>query len=44
VVRSVSQLRDRQRIVTEVADGHFESDVVNLRQLELFDEPWENGS
>jgi exodeoxyribonuclease VII large subunit len=44
VVRSPAQLRDRQRIVTEIAAGEFESEVVNLRQLELFDEPWENGS
>lgn len=36
VVRSVAELRDGQRVVTEVADGTFESDVVNLRQLELF--------
>ncbi len=37
VVRSIGQLRDRQRLVTEVADGKFESEVVNLRQLELFE-------
>jgi len=36
VVRSVTALRDGQRVVTEVTDGTFESDVVNLRQLELF--------
>jgi len=39
VVRSVKQLRDRQRLVTELADSRFESEVFNLRQLELFDEP-----
>ncbi|MCH9003587.1 MAG: hypothetical protein IIC02_13535, partial [Planctomycetes bacterium] len=37
VVRSVRDLDDRQRIVTELADGEFEADVVNLKQLELFD-------
>lgn len=42
VVRSVSQLEDHERIVTELADGEFEAEVVNLRQLELFDKPWVN--
>lgn len=37
VVRSTGELRDRQRLVTELADGEFESEVVNLNQLELFD-------
>lgn len=37
VVRSIRQLRDRQRLVTEVADGKFESEIVNLKQLELFE-------
>jgi len=37
VVRSVSEVDDRARVVTEVADGEFESEVVNLRQLELFE-------
>ena len=37
VVRSLKQLKDRQRVVTETADGEFESEVVNLNQLELFD-------
>jgi len=37
VVRSLRQLEDRQRIVTEIADGEFQSEVVNLSQLELFD-------
>ena len=37
LVRSIGQLDDRQRITTELADGEFEADVVNLRQLELFD-------
>lgn len=36
VVRSISELRDGQRVVTEVMDGTFESEVINLRQLELF--------
>jgi exodeoxyribonuclease VII large subunit len=37
VVRSLKQLSDRQRIVTEITDGEFESEVVNLKQLELFE-------
>ena len=37
VVRGVGQLNDRVRIVTELADGGFESEVVNLNQLELFE-------
>ncbi len=37
LVRSLRQLADRQRIVTEVADGEIESEVVNLNQLELFE-------
>ncbi len=44
VVRSLEQLRDRQRVATEIADGEFESEVINLSQLELFDEPWESES
>ncbi|MFQ5591396.1 MAG: exodeoxyribonuclease VII large subunit [Phycisphaerae bacterium] len=36
IVRSVKQVRDGHRVVTELADGRFESDVVNLDQLELF--------
>jgi exonuclease VII large subunit len=37
VVRSTKQLKDRRRITTELADGEFESEVVNLSQLELFE-------
>ncbi|MBU0717355.1 MAG: exodeoxyribonuclease VII large subunit [Planctomycetes bacterium] len=37
VVRSAEQLRDRDRIITELADGEFEAEVVNLNQLELFE-------
>jgi exodeoxyribonuclease VII large subunit len=37
VVRSIRQLNDGERVVTEIADGEFESEVVNLRQLELFE-------
>ena len=37
VVRSPGQLKDRQRVITELADGEFESEVVNLNQLELFE-------
>ncbi len=37
VVRSLAELADRDRVVTELMDGEFESEVVNLRQLELFE-------
>ena len=37
VVRSMKQLKDRRRIITELADGEFESEVANLSQLELFE-------
>lgn len=37
VIRSVKQLKDRQRLTTQVSDGQFETEVVNLNQLELFD-------
>ncbi|UCC29129.1 MAG: exodeoxyribonuclease VII large subunit [Phycisphaerales bacterium] len=36
IVRSLNQLNDGQRVVTQVTDGEFESEVVNLKQLELF--------
>jgi exodeoxyribonuclease VII large subunit len=36
VVRSLKEVKDRDRIVTEVGDGKFEADVVNLNQQELF--------
>ena len=37
VIRSTRTLRDRQRVITELADGEFESEIVNLSQLELFE-------
>ena len=37
IVRSVAELRDGDRVLTEVSDGEFESQVVNLKQLELFE-------
>lgn len=37
VVRSTRRLKDRERLITELADGEFESEVVNLIQLELFE-------
>ena len=36
VVRSVRSVKDRDRMITELADGKFESEVLNLHQLELF--------
>ncbi len=37
LVRSTEGLRDGEAIVTETADGSFESRVMNLKQQELFD-------
>ncbi len=37
VVRDPSQVRDEDRLVTETAEGEFESRVVNRSQLELFE-------
>ena len=37
LVRSVADLRDGARIITEMTDGEVESEVVNLTQLELFE-------
>ena len=37
VVRSSREVSDGMRLVTETADGEFESQVVNLDQLELFE-------
>ena len=37
LIRRLDQLGDRQRIVTQLADGEFESETVNIRQMELFD-------
>jgi len=39
LIRSAAQVRDGQRILTRTFAGQFESEVVNQRQLELFDEP-----
>lgn len=39
IVRSIHDVRDRSRIVTQTTDGEFQSEVVNLSQLELFDDP-----
>ncbi len=36
VVRSLGDLHDGERLISELADGEFESQVVNLNQLELF--------
>jgi hypothetical protein len=33
-------LDDGDHVVTQLAEGEFESRVLNLRQLELFDESW----
>jgi exonuclease VII large subunit len=37
IVRSVVELTDRQRLVTQVSDGEFESETVNVNQRELFE-------
>ncbi len=37
VVRSAGALRDGMRIITETADGAFESEVLNHNQMELFE-------
>ncbi|UCE58797.1 MAG: exodeoxyribonuclease VII large subunit [Phycisphaerales bacterium] len=37
VLRSIKQVKDRDRIVTEIADGEFESTVIDHRQMELFE-------
>lgn len=37
IIRSIEELDDRQRVVTELADGDFEAEVVNLKQMELFE-------
>jgi len=37
IVRSVAELKDRQRLVTQVSDGEFESEALNIRQMELFE-------
>ena len=37
IVRSVSELTDRQRLVTQLSDGEFDSEAINIRQRELFE-------
>lgn len=37
IVRSVADLTDRLRLVTQVSDGEFESEALNIRQRELFE-------
>ncbi len=38
IVRSASDVRDGQRLLTQLADGEFESETRNIEQRELFDE------
>ncbi|RJP33525.1 MAG: exodeoxyribonuclease VII large subunit [Phycisphaerales bacterium] len=37
IVRRKQQVRDGDRLITELADGEVESEVLNTRQLELFE-------
>ena len=37
IVRTVKELKDHQRLITQLADGEFESQAVNVDQLELFE-------
>lgn len=37
IVRSAAELTDRQRLVTQVSDGEFDSEIVNVQQRELFE-------
>jgi len=37
ILRSVRELKDRQRLVTQLADGEFESETMNINQMELFE-------
>ena len=37
IVRTVAGLKDHQRLITQLADGEFESQTVNVDQLELFE-------
>lgn len=37
IVRSAAEVSERDRIITETADGSFESQIVDARQMELFD-------
>jgi exodeoxyribonuclease VII large subunit len=38
VLRSIKDLSDRQRLITQLADGEVETETINIHQLELFDE------
>lgn len=40
VIRSVRQVRDRQRILTELADGEFHATAEDPRQPGLFEQGW----
>jgi len=37
LVRSIKEIADGDRLMTQVADGEFESETVNVRQLRLFE-------
>ena len=37
IVRTVKELKDHQRLITQLADGEFESQAINVDQLELFE-------
>ena len=37
ILRSVRELKDDQRLVTQLADGEFESETMNINQMELFE-------
>lgn len=39
IVRSIGEVADGDRLVTQVADGEFESQALNNQQRELFDNP-----
>jgi exodeoxyribonuclease VII large subunit len=39
IVRSIGEVADGDRLVTQVADGEFESQALNNQQRELFDTP-----
>lgn len=38
LLRSIDAVRDGQRLITQIADGKFESQVINQNQMELFSE------
>jgi len=37
IVRSIKDLTDGQRFVTQLSDGEFESQALNIKQLELIE-------